>query len=69
MLSLSLIPYGFPVPDISPVSSTNTVNVGNHAIVEAGINNKTFIHVEPVTLSGESNLPPQTELLLLSATR
>ena len=40
VLSLSLIPYGFPVPDISPVSSTNTVNVGNDAIVEAGINNR-----------------------------
>ncbi|RJR48541.1 MAG: calcium-binding protein, partial [Desulfobacteraceae bacterium] len=50
VLSLSLIPYGAPIDDNPSVTSTNTVTIGTGALVQAGLNNKTFLHVKPTVL-------------------
>jgi len=58
VLSLSLVPYGVDVPDNPQVSSTNTVNVGSSALVEAGINNKSLLHILPMKVDGAYELSP-----------
>ncbi len=52
-------PYGFPVPDGSHVSSTNNVNIGTSATVEAGLNNKTQVLVKPIGSLPVSRLDTQ----------
>ncbi|MCP3695493.1 MAG: hypothetical protein GY917_25065, partial [Planctomycetaceae bacterium] len=47
-LSLSLIPYGMEVPDGSSDNSNNNVNISPDALIEAGLNNKSLVHVLPV---------------------
>jgi len=51
-LSLSLIPYGFPIPGYGAVASTNLVTIGEGASIEAGINNQAILLIKPVTLLG-----------------
>ena len=57
-LSLSLIPYGFPIPGYGALTSTNLVNIGELARIEAGINNQAVLLIKPVTLMGEQNIDP-----------
>lgn len=38
-LSLSLIPYGFPIPSHGSDVNTNTIEIGDQASVEAGVSN------------------------------
>ncbi|MFO7617339.1 MAG: hypothetical protein R6V75_08800, partial [Bacteroidales bacterium] len=57
-LSLSLIPYGFPIPGYGELISTNRVNVDTTARIEAGINNQAILLIKPVTLMGEQNIDP-----------
>jgi Ca2+-binding RTX toxin-like protein len=57
-LSLSLIPYGFPIPGYGGVDSTNSVIIDNQARIEAGINNQAVMLIKPVTLMGEQNIDP-----------
>src|SRR5258706_14893286 len=52
VISISGVPYGAPAADGTSVSSTNTVTIEDGVQVEAGINNKTFLHVLPLTLAG-----------------
>ena len=55
-LSLSLIPYGFPIPGYGAVASTNLVTIGEGARIEAGINNQAILLIKPVTLLGEQTI-------------
>ena len=50
VLNLSLIPYGFNISNSvgTPVSSTNRVNIGSSANVEAGINNQAMVMIKPL---------------------
>ncbi|MFO7616922.1 MAG: hypothetical protein R6V75_06695, partial [Bacteroidales bacterium] len=57
-LSLSLIPYGFPIPGYGSVTSTNEVNIDDQARIEAGINNQAILLIKPVTFRGEPNINP-----------
>jgi len=57
-LSLSLIPYGFPIPGYGALTSTNLVIIGDQARIEAGINNRAVLLIKPVTLMGEQNIDP-----------
>jgi hypothetical protein len=59
VLSLSLIPYGIDVPDDPLVNSVNSVNIiGDDVQVEAGMHNKSLVHIKPLSLSN-----PDEELL------
>jgi Ca2+-binding RTX toxin-like protein len=57
-LSLSLIPYGFPIPGYGDFTSTNQVNIGEQARIEAGINNQAILLIKPVTLMDVQNIDP-----------
>ncbi len=57
-LSLSLLPYGFPIPGYGDFTSTNQVSVGEQARIEAGINNQAVLLIKPVTLLGAQNIDP-----------
>lgn len=58
ILNLSLIPYGFDVPDGSSDNRVNQVNIGSQATIEAGINNKSVVQIKPLTLGGVQQLDP-----------
>ncbi|MBX2867971.1 MAG: hypothetical protein KTR18_04825 [Acidiferrobacterales bacterium] len=53
-VSLSLVPYGFPVPDGAENIIHNDINIASTALVEAGLNNKTLVHVLPVEVNGNA---------------
>ncbi len=57
-LSLSLIPYGFPIPGYGNVTSNNQVVIGDQAHIGAGINNQAVMLIKPVTLKGVQNIDP-----------
>ena len=52
VLNLSLIPYGFPVPNNGHNITDQQVNIGASVNVQAGINNKTLMYIKPLTLNG-----------------
>ena len=58
VLSLSLIPYGIDVPNNTIIHSYNNVNIGNSALVEAGINNKSVVQIKPLKISGVNQISP-----------
>ena len=51
-MSLSLIPYGFPVPDGADDVVSNVVNIDSTALIEAGLYNMSVVQVLPVTVNG-----------------
>jgi hypothetical protein len=55
-LSLSLIPYGFPIPGHGAIASTNSVNIGPDASMEAGINRHAVMTLKPTILN--ENMDP-----------
>jgi hypothetical protein len=57
-LSLSLIPYGFPIPGHGAIASTNSVDIGPDASMEAGINRHAVMTLQPTTLNGVQNINP-----------
>ena len=57
-LSLSLIPYGFPIPGHGTFTSADLVTIGGQAKVESGINNRAVMLIKPVTLMGDQNIDP-----------
>lgn len=65
VLNISLIPYGFEVPDNSSVNSSNTVNVSSGSLVQAGMNNKAIVHVKPITL--DNNRHPDLDAATATA--
>ncbi|KPJ80692.1 MAG: hypothetical protein AMJ58_07790, partial [Gammaproteobacteria bacterium SG8_30] len=48
VLNLSLIPFGVDIPDGGTTHSTNQVDVGTNARIEAGINNKSVVEIHSV---------------------
>ena len=64
-LSISLIPYGFPVPDGADQDVDNRVIFGDAANgddgsgldIQAGINNKVLFHIEAVSNGPSNNIP------------
>ena len=57
-LSLSLVPYGFDVPDGSSVVTTKTVTIAPTASVEAGLNSSAEVLIRPVTDGGVQVFDP-----------
>ncbi|TWU31778.1 dockerin type I domain-containing protein [Novipirellula artificiosorum] len=51
-LSLSLIPYGFPIPSHGEDVNTNTVMIDDLASVEAGVNHHAEMLIKSVVLEG-----------------
>ncbi|MGD8418835.1 MAG: hypothetical protein PVJ78_00250, partial [Gammaproteobacteria bacterium] len=57
-LSLSFVPYGMEVPDGASDTTNNDVVIAPGALIEAGINNKSLVHVLPVTVDGVQQFDP-----------
>ena len=55
VISVSLVPYGFPVPDGATVNSTNTVTVDSTSNVTAGSDSQTVMLISPMKV-GQTNL-------------
>jgi hypothetical protein len=53
VLSLSLVPYGWEIPDKATDKSINEVKVEETALVEAGLNNMTVVRILPVKVNGD----------------
>ena len=55
-LCVSVPPYGFSADADAEVVSANTVSLDGFSFLEAGINNRSVVHILPVTLNGETRL-------------
>ncbi|QOV24150.1 beta strand repeat-containing protein [Anabaenopsis elenkinii] len=58
VVNISLVPFGFDVPNGADVDSSNQVNISNDVLIEAGINNKSTVQIKPVTVGGVQQLNP-----------
>jgi hypothetical protein len=66
-ISLSLVPYGFPVPNGAKVNSTNTVTVDPTSNVTAGSDSQTAMLIRPMKVGAETKLAAEKLGKTLSA--